>query len=339
MEKDLYKVLGLTKTATPGEIKKGYRTKAKEHHPDVGGDEEVFKDISYAYEVLTDENKKAIYDSRGHSGLNGNQGQRTSKEDFYNFMEQQQRAQEEIQMKHNNSIRAQVSISIEDIYNGVEKSFEYTRRVKCEPCDGFGGSNPVKCTTCNGSGSQTTVKQTQFGFMQQSTTCVDCKGVGLTYDDICTSCKGNGVASHREHHKETIEHGTLDGESIIVPGKGHIMPNGEFADLVMTMVLKPSNKFQVTQDYGLVSVVKIPYETLVLGGKVEFTTIDGSKVKFTVPEFSKVNNRLNLKEKGLRKKHFKHIRGNQMIILDVEMPTEIGDQERELLDKIKKLKE
>jgi len=342
MKEDLYKVLDIDKSATDKEIKKAYRTKAKLHHPDKPeGDEATFKKVSDAYEILSDDNKRAIYDSRGHEGLDRNQsqGHRPNEQQFRDFVNAQRKAQQEAQMKMNAEIRAHVSMSIEDIFNGVTKVFEYNRRIICTDCEGDGGTNPARCGDCNGTGTITRIKETQFGFMQHSAICTGCKGVGILHDKTCSSCTGNGISSVRERHTEEIEHGMVDGEHIIVEGKGNVMENGEYGDLVMKIVIKPHEKFTINYDYNLTSVVKIPYEILILGGKVEFTTIDGSRVRFTVKELSKIGTKLNLKDKGLKKRDWNHVRGDQTIILDIDIPTEISDEESELLEKIKKLKE
>jgi len=344
MKEDLYKILDIDKGASDKEIKKAYRTKAKQHHPDKPeGDEVTFKKVSYAYEILSDGNKRAVYDSRGHDGLSGNQARRPSNQEFHDFVNNQRKEMQERQMKDNAEIRAHISMTIEDIFNGVTKTFEYNRRIICLDCDGDGGTNPARCNDCNGTGTITRIKQTQFGYMQHSAICTGCKGVGILHDNTCLSCTGKGISSIRERHSEEIEHGMLNGEYIVVEGKGNVMENGEYGDLVMQIRIKPHEKFIITHDYHLTSVVKVPYEILMLGGKVEFDTIDGSKVRFTVNKLSKVGTKLNLKDKGL--KHSGYIqkfavpRGDQTIILDIEIPTEISDEELELLEKIKKLKE
>jgi len=340
MKEDLYNILDINKDATDSEIKKAYRSKVKIHHPDKeGGDETIFKKVAHAYEVLSDKEKREIYDLRGHDGLNGNQQRTSHQHNFHEYMRAQQEAQEEVQMKHNASIRAHVSMTVEDVFNGVEKTFEYNRRTKCDGCEGDGGSNPARCTNCNGTGTITSVRETQFGYMQHSSTCATCKGVGLTYDSVCSTCHGNGIIITRERHVENIPYGMLNGEQIIVPGKGHIMPSGEYGDLIMIIQVQVNLKFVITNDYNLTSIVKIPYEILILGGKIDFNTIDNAKVRFTVPKFSKVGNKLKLKDKGLKKSGWKHLRGDQIIILDVEIPTEMGDVELNLLEEIKKLKE
>ena len=340
MNDNLYEVLGVDKLATASEIKKSYRKLVKEHHPDKGGDEDAFKKVSYAYEILSNKDKKSIYDSRGHDGLN-HQGQNHGFRDMFQEFARQQQQQQEI---NRSSVKVKLVITLEDVFYGKDVKFKYDRIVECDTCSGKGGSEPEVCQLCNGQGKIIKTFQTGHGHMQHVTDCHECGGNGTTFKDICKICHGNGVHYIKESMDVKIPHGYLTGQTIIEEGKGNIMSNGQYGPLIMIIEVKPHDKFEIVHDYrglstyDLESILKIPYETFVLGGKVEFTTINGKKVKLSVPKLSKVGNRLKLSKMGLKSKEL-DVRGDQHLILDIILPTSINDEEKELLEKLKKLKE
>jgi molecular chaperone DnaJ len=341
MKEDLYKVLGISKNATDTEIKKAYRSKAKEHHPDKGGDSEMFNKVSYAYEVLSTPDKKKTYDTRGHDGLNPQQRQQNNPygngfEDIFRQMEKQQQQQQEI---IRTTVSAVLLTTLEDIFNGITKTVSYNRFLNCDPCNGKGGSNPKACVGCGGSGQVAKLTRTAHGYMQEIQQCPNCTGSGKQYENTCSTCQGKGKSTER--HQETIEipYSTMSGEYIIFRGLGHVRENGSYGDLQIKVEIAKTDNFEILQGYSLLSVVKIPYEIMVLGGKVEFMTIDKVKIKFIVPKLSEIGNKVRISGKGLKIKGDPTKRADQIIVLDINIPTEVSDEEIELLEKIKKLKE
>jgi len=342
MTKELYGVLGVDKSASQTEIKKGYRAKAKQYHPDKNpGDEQAesnFKDVAYAYEILSDDDKKDRYDRRGHAGLNPQQEQRQRyKNPFAEIIREQQEREE----AERYNINVGISITLEDAYSGVTKKFNYNKQVKCTPCKGFGGSNPNKCNKCNGSGSLTTVIRTPVGMMQQILSCDACNGKGKTYDDFCGTCHGKGMSTLRT--EVSIDIPASPTEIIIKRGGGNMIPNGTYGNLSIRVDILPHIKFKLTYNFGLVSDLKVPYEKLMLGGQIEFQTIDGGTVKLSVKKLSKIGDKLKLKGKGLKDssliQKFGSPRGDQYLILQVDIPNSITKEEEDLLKQIKKLKE
>jgi len=340
MTKDLYEVLGVDKSASQTEIKKGYRAKAKEYHPDKNpGDKEAeanFKDVAYAYEILSDEDKKAIYDSRGHAGLNG-QHHGHAHHDPFEMFNQMFREREMQNQRAQFNINVAISISLEEAYDGVTKKFKYNRQVKCEPCNGLGGKDPIRCTACNGSGNISNVIRTPAGMMHQVSTCHVCQGKGKAYKDVCTNCNGRGMSQSRE--EVTVDIPASPTEVIIKRGKGHMLPDGTFGDLSIRIDVTPHEKYRVTYNYGLISDIHVPYEILMLGGKAEFETIDGGKVKLTIKKLSKIGTKLKLTGKGLRIPGLRNTRADQFLVLHVDIPDSITKEEEKLLEQIKKLKE
>jgi molecular chaperone DnaJ len=342
MTKDLYEVLGVDKSASQTEIKKGYRAKAKEYHPDKNpGDkvaEDNFKDVAYAYEILSDEDQKAIYDTRGHAGLKGQPQQGHAHFDPFemfsqvfgnHFGQQQNRARFDINVS--------ISIKLEEAYNGLSKNFKYNRQIKCEPCSGVGGTEPTLCSKCNGSGFMSHIIRTRYGHQSQIRTCDQCNGKKTTFKNTCTTCQGSGSVQSREDIEITIPPTPID--LITERGAGHMMDDGTYGNLNLRVDILTNEDYQLTHDFGLISEVNVPYETLMLGGEIEFKTIDGGKVKLSVKKLSKIGTKLKLTGKGLKKPRFKHLRGDQFLVLRLEIPNSISKEEEELLKKIKKLKE
>jgi molecular chaperone DnaJ len=338
MTKDLYKVLDVDKSASQTEIKKGYRAKAKLYHPDKNpgdkGAESNFKDVAYAYEVLSDEDKKSKYDTRGHAGLNNqHQGHGNAQSMFEEMMRQQQEQAQKAQY----DINVAINITLEEAYNGTSKKFQYNRQVKCKPCKGYGGSNPTQCPSCHGAGHISHVIQTPVGRMTQQVTCDHCHGKGRTYKDTCSTCRGKGLSNEKKEVTIDIPHSPT--EPILKPNGGHMIPNGTFGTLTVRVDVQAHPKFRPTYAYGLISDIQVPYEILMTGGKVEFQTIDGSKVKLTIKKLSKIGSKVKLAQKGLKDPIFKHTRGDQFLVLHVDIPNSMTTEEEELLNKIKKLKE
>ena len=337
MEDNLYEILDINKTATQSEIKKAYRKLSKKHHPDVGGDEEEFKKVSYAYEILSNDDKKNVYDTRGHDGLNhhGRGNSHGYHDDFMDFMRQASNQQE---MNHA-SIKVQLNMSLKDAFNGKTAKFKYNRTVKCDSCNGKGGSDPKMCPSCNGKGRVVETFQSGHGYMQQVRTCDACHGKGVVFKDTCKACHGNGAHNVRETMEVKIPHGYLNGETIIEPNKGHIMGNGGYGPLIMIISIQNDDDFKIMYNYDLISKIKLPYETFVLGGEIMFTTIDNKKIKLKVPELSKIGNKLKISNMGLKRKGDNGDRGDQYLILDIILPDSITYKEKVLLKKLKNLKE
>ena len=349
MKEDLYKVLEIDKGADDKQIKKAYRTLAKKYHPDKNPDDEKaenkFKEVSYAYEILSDETKRAKYNQYGHKGFENGGGRGygdMSMDDIFNsfgdiFGERQQRSN-----KQRYNIKVALQLTPEEVYTGVEKKFTYHRIDKCEPCNGQGGENAKHCPSCDGQGRTFRVQETPRGYIQRAIQCPDCNGNGKTFESICKSCNTEGVTSNNKTIKIKIPHSLMHGEHITLNKKGHY-GDGHTGDLLIYIQVVRSNNFEIGNDYSLLSNINVPYEKLMVGGKIKFKTIDGSSVMVTIPKMSKIGSKLKLSGKGL--KHSGYIqkfavpRGDQYLVINIEIPTTISKEEEELLNKIKKIKE
>tara|TARA_R110000796_G_scaffold252137_1_gene385299 strand:- start:5704 stop:6744 length:1041 start_codon:yes stop_codon:yes gene_type:complete len=345
MSKDLYKILEVDNNADESTIKKAYRTMAKKYHPDKNPDneeaEQKFKDVAEAYEVLSDPNKRARYDSMGYDNYNAgpNTGHANPSDMFselFHTMKQQQNSQ---RFKREHSIVQTIVLTMADVYNGVTKKFKYNRSVKCGTCNGRGGENVVRCEICDGQGVQVKIRDTQLGRIRETTTCNSCNGRGFKIGDVCDSCNGATVIKENDILELKIPHSIMPNQRMIVQNKGHFYNDGtgeHHGDMVIIIEIK-QEKFTIINDYGLMSKVDIPYEIMVLGGDFNFDAVDGSTVKVPISKFSGIGRKLKLKGKGLKKPN-QNLRGDQYIMIDLEFPTEITEDEEELLNELKKIK-
>ncbi len=332
-KRDYYEVLGLSKGATETEIKKAYRNLAKEHHPDAGGDEAKFKEIAEAYETLSDTKKKEQYDVYGHQ-TGPNSQQRNPYSGFGDFMNHHFNSFTNLP-KIGPNLTLLLKLTLEEIYSGVTKKFKYKRQMSCEPCGGKGGIDATTCSGCNGTGEIIKLIQAGNNHIRFGQPCHICEGSGNVYASNCNTCNGQGVLNAEETVEVEIPHGIHDGMSFGMKGKGHAIKNGTSGDLIINFMVL-SHKTFVRNGDDLRVNLKLSYPQLVLGDKVEIETIEGGKIRVAIPEYSKVGDSLRLKDKGL-KTFEKETRGVMIVTLDIQIPTSITDEERELIKQLPKV--
>lgn len=292
---EYYELLGVAKTASTDEIKKAYRKKAFELHPDRNpGDqaaEESFKIVSEAYEVLSDDRRRQIYDQFGHAGLKGGAGgfhpfTNTDDifsafsdifEDFFGFDSGRGRGGSGRQRaRRGQDLQIEVSISFLDACVGVEREVDVSSNVSCTACEGNGakkGTHPTKCTYCNGYGQ---VQMSQ-GFFTMSTNCPQCNGNGHVIKDKCPECRGKGVVPQSRKLKVKIPAGIADQMRLVLRGEGEKGQNGGPAgDLYVFTRVTPHPEFRREED-NILSDVDVPFPHLVLGSKLTINTIDGPR--------------------------------------------------------------
>lgn len=332
IKSDYYEILGITKNADQSEIKKAYRALCKENHPDTGGDEEVFKKIAEAYEVLSNDDKKKQYDTFGHnspktSGFGSNFSDMFNKFGF--------NPKTEARNRKGKDFKINIKLTLGEIFNGGSKKIKYNRDAACSNCNSTGGFGMQKCKQCNGQGGVIQKIRTPFGIMQNMIICDVCSGEGNTYVSVCNDCSGFGLKNKEETIEIGIPIGVQDGMVSSYIGMGEGIKNGTSGSLVIVFSEIPHKTFM---RYGndLKLNLKLPYHSLVLSDKIKIPTIDDKEILITIPELNKIGDILRVSNKGMKLLN-SETRGDLMVVLDIDMPTKLDDETRELLENLKKI--
>ncbi len=353
-QKDYYDILGVDRDADQKEIKKAYRKLAKEYHPDRNPDDpeasEKFKEISEAYGILSDEDKRARYDQYGHAGIGDDdfnyedfaQGGFGGLEDLFEmfmgggFSGMGQRSQN--RATRGRDLEYRMEISFEDAAFGTEKTIRIPRQEICQTCDGSGakpGSNARTCPKCDGSGQIRVSQRTPFGNMAQIKTCDRCQGKGEIIDDPCPDCNGEGRVNRRRDIKVEIPAGISSGQRIRLSGKGGAgQRGGPSGDLFVRVDVKPHDLFERRGD-DVYYELPINFVQAALGDEIQVPTLEG-KVKLKIPEGTQPGDSLRLKNKGIN--HLRSSgRGDQYIKIKVVIPKTLNSEQKELLQKFAKI--
>ena len=351
-KRDYYEVLGISKGASDDEIKKAYRKLAKKYHPDMNpGDKEAetrFKEASEAYAVLSDADKRRQYDQFGHSAFDGGAGGAGGFDfsgmdmgdifgdlfgDLFGGGGRSRRAANEPTKGAN--VHTTVRITFEEACFGVEKELEVTLKEECNTCHGTGakpGTNPETCSKCGGKGQVVFTQQSLFGVVRNVQTCPDCHGSGKTIKDKCSDCYGTGYTSKKKRIQVTIPAGISDGQCVRIRDKGEPGTNGgPRGDLLVEVVVSRHPIFQ-RRDYDIYSTAPISYAQAALGGEVRITTVDGD-VMYTVKPGTQTDTRVRLRGKGVPSLRNKQVRGDHYVTLVVQVPTNLNNEQKELLKK------
>jgi molecular chaperone DnaJ len=360
-KRDYYDVLGAKKGASAEELKKAYRTKAKELHPDRNSDnpnaEAQFKEVNEAYDVLKDADKKAAYDRYGHAafeggmgaggqrgGFSGGQGDFGSAfsdvfEDLFgDFMGRgggggggRSRAQRGSDLRYN------LRVSLEEAYAGVPKTINVPTSIACDSCRGTGaegGSEPTTCPTCSGMGKV----RAQQGFFTVERTCPTCNGAGQIVKNPCKSCHGHGRIEKERALSVNIPAGVETGTRIRLAGEGEAgLRGGPTGDLYIFIEVKEHPIFQRDSAH-LFCRVPISFATAALGGEVEVPTIDGGKARVKVPAGSQTGKQMRLRAKGMPALRGGGV-GDMLLELSVETPVNLTSRQKELLREFEALSE
>ncbi|MBR0370307.1 MAG: molecular chaperone DnaJ [Methanobrevibacter sp.] len=351
-KRDYYEVLGVDKTADEKEIKKAYRKLAMKYHPDVSeeeGSEEKFKEISEAYAVLSDEEKRQRYDQFGHAGMEG-----FTAEDFYqnvNFDDIFQgfdignifdlfgfgggsRSRGRTGPQRGSDIYTDVQITLEEAYNGCEKEIKVTRSELCPTCNGSKskpGHDPQTCPTCNGTGQIKEVSNTFLGQMVNVRPCRQCGGTGKIITDPCDECHGKGSVRKTKTIKLEIPEGVNEGNHLRVSGEGNC---GETAglegDLIVSVHIKRNKLFEREGDH-LYYEQQISFPQAALGDIISIPTIEGKEVEFKVNPGTQSGTVFKLKGQGMNSVRHS-ARGNLYVTVTVVVPKKLNSKQKELLN-------
>lgn len=344
MGENLYSILGINKGATEKEIKKAYRKKAKEFHPDKNPDdktaEDNFKKVSEAYDVLSDPQKKQNYDRFGTTGNQGGNpfGGGGGFEDLFSHFGDifggyggQQRGYQQPRRVRGRDLRIKVEITLEEAFEGLDKKIKLNRNIKCGTCDGNGGHGRKTCGYCRGTGQVLEKMRTPFGFVQNARPCITCNGGGYTIEKKCNDCKGRKFKVVSEEVGFRIKEGIEDGTMLTMPGKGDTAGADIPGNLLIVVYVKPHERYRRI-DIDLNAEEDFNFIDLILGGNKEIKTIDGN-VMVKIAAGTKLGATLKLAGKGMKDRG---IRGDLYIKVSTEIPSEISDEEREILENLRK---
>ncbi len=345
---DYYDVLGVGKGASDDEIKAAFRKLARQYHPDVNKEphaEEKFKEINEAYGVLSDKEKRARYDRFGKAGLGGmgGGGYQDYTVDFNDIFEDlfsgfgfSAGRRSRRSPRRGRDLQMQVSLTFEEAVFGVEKEIEFSRDETCSRCNGNGaepGTTPVKCGTCNGQGEVRQVRQTFLGQMVQTAPCPTCNGRGETIASPCTTCRGNGLERKKVKKKVQIPAGVDVGTQIRLNGEGGPGENGgPQGSLFLVLDVKPHQFFK-RRDQDLILNLDINIAQATLGAEVTVPTLEGED-KLKIPAGTQPGKIFHLRGKGVPHVRSKNQRGDQIVIVNVAVPTKLTKEQKELFEKL-----
>ena len=273
-----YEILGIAKSASPAEIRKAYRKLVRTAHPDKGGDSAKFQEIQNAYEVLSDPEKKQIYDQYGEEGLKQGMGGGADFDPFSFFGGFGGRSTN-VKRKCKAKL-IQLHITLEEAFNGGSKKVKFDCRVICQKCKGTGSANPdAKCTCeyCKGKGVRVTIQRMGNMAIQSQTTCDVCRGSGKVIKDKCKDCKGEGVKMIKKEVTLDLDKGVPDGHRYTMKGEGDQYPDIETGDLVLEINLDPHKHF-VRKGADLIYKYEISLLQALTGLKFSITHLDGRKI-------------------------------------------------------------
>jgi len=358
-KRDYYEVLGVSKSAAADEIKKAYRKLALQYHPDRNpGDaaaEEKFKEAAEAYDVLSNEDKKARYDRFGHAGMGGGAGGGggfggggMNMDDIFShfgdifggggggFGDMFGGGGGRAQSNRGSNLRVKLKLTYAEMAHGVNKKIKVKKYVGCTTCNNTGAkdSNSVqKCTTCGGSGQVRRVTNTFMGQMQTVSPCPTCNGQGSTITHKCTSCKGEGRVYGEETISIDVPAGVQDGMQLSMSGRGNMGERGGPAgDLII--LIEEERHAELSRDGNDVQyVLSLSFPDAVFGAQIEVPTIDG-KAKIKIPPGTQSGKIFRLKGKG-----FPDIngygRGDQLVLVKIWTPQHLTDEERAVIESLK----
>jgi len=357
-KRDFYDVLGVDRSASADDLKKAYRRKARQLHPDSNSDnpkaEEQFKEVNEAYDILKDDQKKAAYDQFGHAAVDGSMGSGGPRgrggdftsafsdvfEDLFgDFMGggggggggrgRQQRTQRGADLRYN------LSVTLEEAFSGKKATISVPGATACEACKGTGaagGAQPQSCPTCQGHGKV----RAQQGFFTIERTCPTCKGQGRIVKDPCRSCAGAGQVRKERALNVQVPRGVETGTRIRLAGEGESGPRGGAQGDLYIFIEVASHPIFERDGTSLFCRIPVPMTTAALGGDIEAPTLDGGRTRVKVPAGVQSGKQLRLRGKGMPALQRAGQMGDLYIELAVETPVNLTRRQRELLDEFER---
>jgi molecular chaperone DnaJ len=358
-KRDFYEILEVSKSASADEIKKAYRKKAIQYHPDKNpGDkasEEKFKEAAEAYEVLSDPDKRQRYDQYGHAGVGGAAGGGfggggMNMDDIFShfgdifgghfggfggFGGSQRGGGQRV--RRGSDLRVKVKLTLAEVAAGVEKKIKVKKQVACSHCNGSGaahGSSSTTCTTCNGQGRVMRVQQTILGQMQTAAECPTCNGEGKIVKDKCTHCSGEGIVREDEVITINIPAGVMEGMQLSMSGKGNAARRGGVNGDLLILVEEEAHPELIRDENDLIYNLLLTVPMATLGGSVEVPTVEG-KVKVTIAPGTQPGKVLRLRGKGLPNVN-RYGTGDLLVNIGVYIPENLNKEEKAAMEKLGK---
>ena len=357
-KRDYYEVLGVSKGASEAEIKSAFRKKAKEFHPDLNKDDpsaaDKFKEAQEAYSVLSDENKRKMYDQYGHAGVGsgasggygGFSGFDASEFDFGDIFDSffggtggfggfsnfNGGTSSRPRATRGSDVLMRMNLTFEEAIFGTEKKFNIDVVENCEECHGHGGFDEEKCDTCHGTGTVTSQRQTILGSFLSKGPCPDCGGIGKTYKRKCKECSGKGKVKKNKRLTINIPAGVATGDRQRVSGKGNPGTNGgENGDLYLEYIVD-EHEYYVRDNDDIYLEVPLTITEAILGCKKSIPTIHGN-VKLTIPAGTDSGDKQKMRGKGIDNEYRKH-KGDMYVIFKVYTPKKLSREQKNLIEKL-----
>lgn len=362
MSKDYYEILGVPRGTSEEEIKKAYRKLALQYHPDRAPEskkkeyEEKFKEISQAYRVLSDKDKKAQYDQFGQVFEGAPFGQGFSQQDFRSFYDVfggqdifedlgfdrifeeifgfGRRSRTRRTVQYGQDISLDMEIDLEDAFHGLKKEIDLRRMVICSECQGKGGKTLKKCPTCQGSGYEQVRSKSLFGIFIQQRLCHQCHGRGEIPEQVCPKCYGQGRIKDLSKIRITIPAGIEDGQTLRMAEQGEAGPYGGSAgDLFVNIHIRSHRHFQRRGDNLYFNLI-INFTQAVLGDKIEIPSLDG-QIRLKIPTGTQPGELIRLKGKGMPHLYGRGC-GDLIVKVQVNVPKRVSHEQKKLIEELGK---
>ncbi len=338
-KRDYYEVLEIERNATKGEIKSAYRKKAKAYHPDLNPNnkeaEEKFKEATEAYEILSDEEKRGIYDRYGHDGLNGrgmNFDDFGGIFDIFDIFSSGFTRRPDNRPRKGEDIAYHLHLSFEEAVFGVSKDVQIRRTEACETCDASGakpGTSKKTCSKCEGTGHVRVIKQSILGQSMTTRTCDMCNGTGEIIEEKCDTCKGRGKVTKNRTIKVKVPEGIDNGDPIIIYNEGEAGSNGgPNGDLIIYISVEEDNIFNRDGDDIFIEL-PITFGQAALGGEIEVPTLKGI-TKFNLPKGTESNQTFKLEGQGVKNVR-RDFRGDLYFTVNIMVPKKLSKEQERLL--------